>query len=141
MPQINGEDRQPEGIGGWLQVLVRMLTLWHPIVYGLSSAAALNAVSVRGPATAVVIVARLLGVAIGVAAGMALRTRRETAVTLAMISLALSAAMDVFVFNSSYYPSNMKPGETPIYVAATVAYYTAWILYLRRSKRVRHTFS
>ena len=58
-----------------------------------------------------------------------------------MISLALSATMDVFIFNSSYYPSNMKPGETPLYVTATVAYYTAWILYLRRSKRVRLTFS
>jgi hypothetical protein len=141
MPQINSDDTRPQGIGGWLQVLVRMLTLWHPIVYGLSAAAAFSAVSVRGPATAVVIVARLLCVAVGVAAGMALRTGRETAVKLAMVSLALSAAMDTYVFNSSYYPSNMKPGETPLYVAATAIYYALWILYLARSKRVKNTFA
>lgn len=141
MLQINSDDRRPQGIGGWLQVLVRMLTLWHPVVYGLACAAAFNAVSVRGPATAIVIVARLLCVAVGVAAGMALRTRRDTAVTLAMVSLALSASMDAYVFNSPYYPSNMKPGETPLYVAATVVYYALWILYLARSKRVKNTFA
>jgi hypothetical protein len=139
--QINREEPQPRGIGGWLQVLVRMLTLWHPAIYGLSAAAALNAVSVRGPSVAIVIVARLLVVALGVAAGMALRHGRDTAVQLAIASLALSAAMDVFIYTTPYYPSNRMPGETPLYVAATVAYYGLWILYLTRSRRVRHTFT
>jgi hypothetical protein len=141
MLEINSDNRKPQGIGGWLQVLVRMLTLWHPVVYGLSCASAFSAVAVRGPVTAVVIVARLLCVAIGVAAGMALRTGRETAVTLAMVSLALSAAMDAYVYNSSYYPSNMQPGQAPLYVAATVVYYALWMLYLARSQRVKNTFA
>jgi hypothetical protein len=135
------EGRPPVRVGGWLQALVRMLTLWHPVIYGLSASAAIGAVAVRGPTVAIVIVARLVVVAGGVAAGMALRSGRETAVRLAMGSLALSAAMDVFVFTTSYYPSNRMPGETPLYVAATVAYYGAWILYLARSKRVRRTFA
>jgi hypothetical protein len=139
MPHTNGDDGR-QGIGGWLQVLVRMLTLWHPIVYGLSAATALDAVSVRGPAVAIVLVARLLVVAVGVAAGIALQSQRSTAVRLAMTSLALSAAMDVFVYTTPYYPSNRMPGETPVYVAATVAYYAGWILYLARSRRVRRTF-
>jgi hypothetical protein len=141
MPQINGDKGQSRGIGGWLQVLVRMLTLWHPILYGLSSAGALAAVSVRGPAVALVIAARLLVVACGVAAGIALRSGRGAAVKLAQTSLAISAAMDVFALTTPYYPSNRMPGETPVYVAATLAYYSGWILYLARSKRVRRTFS
>jgi hypothetical protein len=138
-----GDDdtRHPRGVGGWLQVLVRMLTLWHPIIYGLSSASALEAVSVRGPAVAIVIVARLAVVAFGIAAGMVLRSGRDAAVRLAAMSLVLSAAMDIFIFSTAYYPSNIKPGDGPLYGAATLAYYAAWLLYLARSKRVRNTFA
>jgi hypothetical protein len=141
MPANTNGEPQPRGIGGWLQVLVRMLTLWHPIIYGLSSASALGAVSVRGPAVAIVIVARLAVVAFGIAAGIALRSGRDAAVRLAMISLLLSAAMDLFIFTTPYYPSNRMPGETPIYAAATIAYYAAWLAYLVRSARVRNTFA
>lgn len=118
-----------------------MLTLWHPIIYGLSSSAAIGAVSVRGPSVAIVLVARLLVVALGVAAGIALRSGRAAAVRLTMASLALSAAMDVFVFTTPYYPSNRMPGETPLYIGATIAYYAGWIVYLARSGRVRRTFA
>jgi hypothetical protein len=141
MAEINGEERKPRGVGGWLQVLVRMLTLWHPIVYGLSSAGALGAVPVRGPSVAIVIAARLLVVAYGVAAGMALRSGRDAAVRLALTSLALSAVMDLFVLTTPYYPSNRMPGETPLYAAATIGYYGGWMLYLARSRRVRNTFT
>jgi hypothetical protein len=139
LPRI--EEDKPKGVGGWLQVLVRMLTLWHPIIYGLSSSAAIGAVSVRGPVVAVLIVARLAVVAVGIAAGMALRSGHGAAIRLALSSLALSAAMDVFIYTTSYYPSNRMPGEAPLYVGITVAYYAAWMLYLVRSKRVRNTFA
>lgn len=140
MPPSNEAERRPHGIGGWLQVLIRMLTLWHPILYGLSAAQATNAIPVRGSALVVVIVGRLLVVAYGMAAGMALRSTRSSAVRLALSSLVVSAATDVFLFTTTRYPSNRMPGETPLYVAATIVYYTAWIAYLLRSKRVRHTF-
>ncbi|MQA29319.1 MAG: hypothetical protein GEU82_05680 [Luteitalea sp.] len=141
MTETSSDGRNRSGIGGWLQVLVRMLTLWHPIIYGLSSSAAIGAVSVRGPSVAIVLVARLLVVALGVAAGIALRSGRAAAVRLTMASLALSAAMDVFVFTTPYYPSNRMPGETPLYIGATIAYYAGWIVYLARSGRVRRTFA
>jgi hypothetical protein len=118
-----------------------MLILWHPLIYGLTSASAMNAIAVRGPAVAFVLVARLLVVAFGVAAGLALQSGRSGAVRLAVTSLALAAAMDVFVYTTPYFPSNRMPGETPLYVAGSVIYYGAWIVYLLRSKRVRHTFN
>src|SRR6188768_2707183 len=106
------KEPRPQGVGGWLQLLVRMLILWHPIIYGLSSAGAIGAVSVRGPAVAFVLVARLAVVAFGIASGMALKSGYRAAVRLTMTSLVLSAAMDAFVFTSSYYPSNRMPGDT-----------------------------
>ena len=32
------------------------------------------------------------------------------------------------------------PGDTPLYVAATLAYYSGWFAYLTLSRRVRMTF-
>jgi hypothetical protein len=58
-----------------------------------------------------------------------------------MASLALSAAMDVFIYTTPFYPSNRQPGDTPLYVGASLAYYSAWTLYLMRSRRVRNTFN
>jgi hypothetical protein len=141
MVTIRDERSGPQGIGGWLQVLVRMLMVWHPILYGVASSTAFNAISVRGASVAVVLVARLLVVAGGVAAGMSLRSQHAAAVRLAIASLALSAAMDVFIYTTPFYPSNRLPGETPLYAGASVAYYAAWIVYLIRSKRVHNTFS
>ena len=138
---INDAPSGPRGIGGWLQVLVRMLIVWHPLLYGLTSSTAFNAIAVRGASVGFVLVARFLVVACGVAAGMALRSGHSVAVRFAMASLALSAAMDVFIYTTPFYPSNRQPGDTPLYVGASLAYYTAWILYLMRSRRVRNTFN
>ena len=60
---------------------------------------------------------------------------------MAKASLALSAATDVFVYTTSYFPNNRIPGDTPFYVAASLAYYSAWMAYLVRSKRVERTFA
>jgi hypothetical protein len=52
-----------------------------------------------------------------------------------------SAVIAVFVYTTPYFPNNRLPGETPWLLAASLAYYTIWIAYLFRSKRVRRTFS
>jgi hypothetical protein len=63
------------------------------------------------------------------------------AVTLAKAALVASAAMDLFVYMTPYFPNNRVPGDTPLYVAATLAYHGAWLLYLTRSTRVRATYA
>ena len=60
---------------------------------------------------------------------------------MARVSLMASAAVDVFVYTTHSFPNNRLPGETPLFIAASLAYYTIWVVYLFRSKRVRHTFS
>jgi hypothetical protein len=130
----------PQGIRGWLLVLCGLLLVWGPVSLGLVAANAVSALSVRGLPLAVVIAVRILVAAFGIAAGIALFTHRGGAVTLAKLALMLSAATDVVVYATPYFPNNRMPGDTPLYVAASVAYHGIWLAYLFRSKRVDNTY-
>jgi hypothetical protein len=132
--------RSQSGIGGWLLVLCALLLIWHPLNFGLVAAGALEALPLRGTPLALVLAARLLVAAVGIAAGIALLARRPAAVTLAIVALALSAAADLFTYTTSFMPSNRLPGDTGWYVAVTLLYHGAWLLYLVRSARVRETY-
>ena len=137
---------QPEafvrvGIGGWLLLLCRLLIVFHPLSLAVTASSVLNALFVRGAPVAVVLALRLAVVAFGVAAGRSLQARRPDAVRLARLALLLSAATDVFVYTTPYFPSNRLPGDTTVYVAASLAYHGAWLAYLARSTRVRLTFT
>jgi hypothetical protein len=130
----------PREIGGWLLVLCALLIVWQPVSLGLVASGALDELPVRGVPLALVLLARLLVTALGIAAGLAMFSRRPAALTMAKVSLVASAAMDVFVYSTHYFPNNRLPGDTPLFIAVSLAYYTIWIVYLFRSKRVRDTF-
>jgi hypothetical protein len=136
MKQVNG----PVGIRGWLLVLCGLLIVWQPLSFGLVASGLLDALPARGLPMALILMTRVLVTAFGIAAGLALAGRRPAAVTLAKASLAVSAATDTFVYLTPYFPSNRLPGETPLYVAASLAYYAIWFIYLVRSTRVKNTF-
>ena len=72
---------------------------------------------------------------------MALTNLSPSALSLTRVALVLSAASDIFILTTPYYPNNRPPGDTPYYVAASIAYHGAWLLYLWRSVRVRNTLS
>ena len=128
------------GIGGWLLLLCRLLIVFHPLSLAVTASNVLNALFVRGASVAIVLLLRLVVVAFGVAAGRALQTLRPDAVRFARLALLMSAATDVFVYTTPYFPSNRLPGDTTFYVAASLAYHGAWLAYLGRSNRVRMTF-
>jgi hypothetical protein len=134
------EPRAYEGVGGWLLVLCRVLIVFHPLSLAITAANALGALAVRGAAVAMILVLRLLVVALGVAAGRALQGVRPGAVTLANAALVASALTDLFVYTTPYFPNNRPPGDTALYVVASLAYHALWLAYLMRSKRVRMTF-
>ena len=131
----------PEGVRGWLLLLCRLLIVFHPLSLAVTASGALNAVAVRGTAVVLILILRLVVVGFGMAAGRALQTLQPGAVTLARLALAASAATDLFVYTTPYFPNNRQPGDTVYYVAASLAYHGAWLLYLSRSKRVRVTFA
>jgi len=128
------------GIGGWLLLLCRLLIVFHPLSLAVTASSVLNAMFIRGASVAIVLILRLVVVAFGVAAGRALQTLRPDAVRFARLALLMSAATDVFVYTTPFFPSNRLPGDTAYYVAASLAYHGAWLAYLARSKRVRMTF-
>ena len=130
-----------EGVGGWLLLLCRLLVVFHPLSLAVTASGALGALSVRGTAVASILILRLIVVGFGMAAGRALQHVQPGAVTLAKAALLASAATDLFVYTTPYFPNNRAPGDTPLYVAATLAYHGAWLLYLARSERVRATYA
>ena len=128
------------GIGGWLLVLSRLLILWQPVIIGLMIAQALGGLSMRAWSVTALVLARGMAAALGVGAGLALKRRHQGAVRFTQVSLLVSAAIETLVYLTPSYPSARAPGETPLWVLGTLAFYGAWYGYLARSKRVRATF-
>lgn len=124
----------------WLLLLCFLLIVWHPLSLAIVAARALPALPVRGLPMAIVLVARLLVTGLGVGAGLALVRRRPGAVTLAKWALVLSAATEIFVYTTPFFPANQFPGDIPLLIGWSLAYHGAWIAYLFRSKRVRSAF-
>jgi hypothetical protein len=134
------DDRDAPRVGGWLLLLCRLLVVFHPLSLGVTASGALNALSVRGTAVALILLWRLVVVGFGMAAGRALQTQQSGALTLANAALLASAATDVFVYTTPYFPNNRLPGDTIYYVMASLAYHAGWLIYLHRSRRVRLIF-
>jgi hypothetical protein len=128
------------GIGGWLLILSRLLIVYQPVSLAVSAATALASLPTRGPKVLVAIAVRVLGAGVSVGAGLALTNRQPSAVTFAKIALVVSAACDVFIYTTPFYPNNRPPGDTPLYVAASLACHGIGFLYLARSERVRNTY-
>jgi hypothetical protein len=131
----------PTRAGGWLLVLCRLLIVFHPLSLAVTASSVMNALFLRGAPVAVVLLLRLAVVAFGVAAGRMLQNLRPGAVEVTRLALLASAALDVFVYATPYFPSNRMPGDTVFYVIASLAYHGGWIAYLARSSRVRATIS
>lgn len=129
------------GVGGWLLVFCLLLLVWQPLSLGLIASSVLDRLPVRGLPLALILMLRLVVVAFGIAAGIALLGRRASAVALAKASLIASAATDTFVYATPYFPNNRPPGDTTLVVMASLAYYAIWFTYLTRSRRVRNTYA
>ena len=127
-------------MGGWLLVLCAMLLIWQPISTGLVASSALDRLAVRGLPVALILMLRVVVTGLGVGAGLALLGQRPFAVALAKFALVASAATDLFVYLTPYFPSHRAPGETPLFVLASLAYHGFWLAYLFWSKRVKATF-
>ena len=100
----------------------------------------LNRLAIRGWPFASVLLLRVVVSAFGIAAGLALLRRHPAAVSLAKAALVASAACDVFIYTTPFFPNNRLPGDTPVFVAVSLAYHAFWLAYLFRSKRVRDTY-
>src|SRR5213596_3712794 len=105
------ERPSPAGVGGWLLLLCRLLVVFHPLSLAVTASNALSALPARGTAVASILILRLVVVGFGMAAGRALQTLQPGAVTLAKAALVASAATDLFVYTTPYFPNNRLPGD------------------------------
>ena len=117
---------------GWLLLLSRLLIVYLPLNLAVAAMNGLNAVSVRGSVVLVILAIRGGVTAVGVAAGLALSNGHANGVALAKVALILSAGVDLFVYTTPYFPSNRTPGDTIYYIAASLAFHGAWLVYLFR---------
>jgi len=130
-------DQQPAGVGGWLLLFCLILLAWEPVSLALLASSYLGQAMFRDAAFFLVLAARLIIVAIGVAAALAFFNHRPFAAALAKAAVLLSAGMAAFLLLTPYFPSNLAPDLKMPVLAATLAWYGGWFAYLARSKRVR----
>ena len=127
-------------VRGWLLVLCGLLLVWQPINLATTMSGLVDELSARGAGLGVILLARLLGAGLGIAAGLSLFQLRPGAVSIAKASLVFSAVVDIAVYATPYSPNNRPPGDATIILAASLLYYGVWFAYLMRSKRVRATY-
>jgi hypothetical protein len=127
------EDRSgTRPLGPWLLLLCALLLGWAPASFALTASTLVDSLAVRGVGVTAFLALRLLVVAVGIAAGLALLGRRPAARALAAGALCASLGTDLLDYLSGWFPSNRIPGTTWMYVTATLTYHLAWLTYLFR---------
>src|SRR5215510_10532328 len=101
----------------FLRLLCVLLLIWQPISLALVASTMLGRLPTRGVPLALLLLTRLVAAGFGIAAGLALARRRSGAVALAKASLVLTAIVDVIVYVTPYFPTNLLPGDAPLYAA------------------------
>ena len=126
---------------GWLLLLCAVLFVWQPLTFAVEVSSTLPSIGMRGAAGAIELGAHGVVAALSFAAGWALWQTSPAGPMLATIAIAAAAAAGVQSLYWSVLPSNVFPSDRlplSIFIVATAC---AWLLYLRRSKRVRATLS
>jgi hypothetical protein len=137
MPDQEPGTRNPAPVRGWLLLLTRLLIVGQPLYLAFVAAQSFNAIAVRGTPVVLVLILRFAVAALGVAAGIALTNRRPGAAALARTAILATAAAQVFVYTTPYFPSNLRPGEAPFVLLGWLAFCFGWLAYLAVGKEPR----
>lgn len=130
-------ETQPPALRGWLLILSRVLMIWEPLEFAVAASSAFNAIAVRGFPVVLVLFARLAGTVLSVAASRGLSQRHPGSPMLTVTALAVIGTTRIVAYVTPWFPSNRLPGQTPIYVALTLAFYGGSIVYLLVSRQAR----
>jgi hypothetical protein len=123
--------------GGWLLLLCAYLAVWQPLTFAAEVTATLGSFAMRGPAGAAEIFTHGVVAAVAFAAGWGLWTGNPSAPALAQIALAACAAATIQSLYWTWLPHNTMPGDRLPIAVVTAAHSAGWIVYLRRSRRLR----
>ena len=122
---------------GWLLLLCAVLLVWQPLTFAVEAASTLQTLGMRGPAGAIELIAHAVVAAVGIAAGWALWQSSPAGPVLARIAIAAAGLSGVQSLYWSVLPSSVFPSDRLPLAALTVAHAGAWLVYLRRSKRIQ----
>jgi hypothetical protein len=122
---------------GWLFVLSVFLIGWEPMQLAREFSVTLGSFWMRGPAAPLELLVHAGVAAVAVASGRALWIQNPDAPGLATIALAMSAARAVQSLYWSSLPGQTMPGDRLPLAIGAAAHAAGWIVYLRRSRRVR----
>ena len=138
-PGLPASRSRPD-VGGWLLVLILLLTVWNPASLALHAASTVANLSSRPTLSLVFLGARLLITGVGVAAGIALWLRRPGAVWLAKAVLVLFAVEAIARLSMRVDLATAPPGTRLPIAIVVIVHNAAWYLYLQRSRRVSATY-
>jgi hypothetical protein len=128
------------GLGGWILLLIFILTIWNPATLALNAASAVWNIGTRATVSLAFLAARLIITSIGVAAGIALWLRRPGAVSLAKIALVLFVVEAIARLWSRADLGNAPPGTRLPLALFIILHNAAWYAYLQISGRVRAAY-
>jgi hypothetical protein len=122
---------------GWLTLLAVFLLVWVPLQFSAELTATLGTISMRGPWAVLELAAHAGVAALSFAAGWALWVGNRPGPTFAMMALPAYAAYSVQSLYWSVLPGQTMPGDKLPKAIIAVVHAMVWMVYLRRSRRVR----
>ena len=122
---------------GWLLILCAYLVVWQPISFASEVTTALQTLGMRGWVGVAELVAHAAVTAIAVAAGWGLWLGNPAASSISAVAVLLCAAASVQSLFWTRLPHDVVPGDRVPLALLAMAHATGWMMYLRKSRRVR----
>jgi hypothetical protein len=120
-----------------LLLLCLILFVWQPLTVSGEIAATLPSLGMRGAPAIVELLVHGLLAALSVAAGWALWNANPAGPVLARSTMIGAAAIGVQALYWSVLPRSTFPSDRLPIAIATLVHSAVWLVYLRRSRRIR----
>ena len=120
-----------------LFVLCAYLAVWVPFNAAALASASLPSLDGRGGAALLELAIHLLSAALCAGAGWMLWQRNPAGVWLAAVALCINAVITVQALHVSALPRDVAPGLAGPLTAVVILFTFGWIVYPRRSRRLR----
>lgn len=121
----------------WLLLLCAVLLVWQPLTFAVEAASTLPTLGLRGVQAVLELVVHGLVAAVSLAAGLALWQESPPGPLLATVAIAAGGVAGVQSLYWSVLPSDVFPSDRLPLAVATVGHAALWLVYLRRSKRIK----
>lgn len=121
----------------WALVLAGFLMLWEPMRVAAEFQSSVGTLAMRGWVGSAELVVHAAVAAFCVASGWALWNGNPAGPSVAAVAVAVSAATTVQSLYWSSLPHQTVPGEQLPFAILAVAHAAAWMVFLKRSRRVR----